>query len=267
MDLQQVFQIAGGSVIGKDHISIGKNNQDAIFYPEQYDRVLSLIVCDGCGGQPHSEVGAKLFAPLIGTAIERQLGRYPDHSFLRETGRADAFLKRIKDDALAYMRMIAINLGDSMSRAVNDLFLFTVVGAIITEEVSIFFSLGDGVIFVNGKRIQIGPWPNNEPPYLGYNLVKSTLNDENPQLLNFHIHEIAATQELEHALISSDGLVYLEAAAKKTIPGRPMTSVGYLNIVNETRQKIDWMGQKIEKEFGHLSDDATLAVIRRRPAQ
>jgi hypothetical protein len=163
------------------------------------------------------------------------------------------------------------------------MFLFTVVGAIVTEEVSVFFSLGDGVIYINGERIPIGPWSNNEPPYLAYNLVGSTLGDASPHLLNFQVQRIMATQELNHALIGSDGLTYLEAAAEKTFPGKPTIKVGpisqlweedrffknpfavqqFLNMANTARTKIDWIGQKVEKENGHLSDDTTLAVIRR----
>ncbi|EKE18826.1 MAG: hypothetical protein ACD_9C00219G0001, partial [uncultured bacterium] len=155
MNLHQTFQIAGGSTIGKDHVAIGKNNQDAIYLPERYNKALCVVVCDGCGSQASSEVGAKVFSALIGTTIERQLSKYANHAFLLEESKAAEFLKRVKDDVSAYMRMIAINLGDSLSSVVNKYFLFTTVGAIVTEEASVFFSLGDGVIFVNGERIQI----------------------------------------------------------------------------------------------------------------
>lgn len=58
------FAVTGGSVIGRNHALMGKNNQDAYKYLSNNQLTLA-VVCGGCGSCPHSEVGAKLWIKAI----------------------------------------------------------------------------------------------------------------------------------------------------------------------------------------------------------
>ncbi len=53
------FQIAAGSVTGQRHLAARRNNQDAFAWWSGRDGLVA-VVCDGCSGGAHSEVGAKL---------------------------------------------------------------------------------------------------------------------------------------------------------------------------------------------------------------
>ena len=44
-----------GTHIGREHVRIGRNNQDGVFTSPQV-----AVVTDGCSSQPQSEVGAQL---------------------------------------------------------------------------------------------------------------------------------------------------------------------------------------------------------------
>ena len=72
--MKGIFESAGGSVTGRNHIKAGKNNQDAydIFSD---DHCTLAVVCDGCGSCPHSEVGAKIGAKLWLTTLRQHLNQ------------------------------------------------------------------------------------------------------------------------------------------------------------------------------------------------
>lgn len=64
MRLSDRFEIAGGSVIGRDHLLYNKPNQDAYYY-EVRDNIIAGVVCDGCGSTPYSQVGSSLASKMI----------------------------------------------------------------------------------------------------------------------------------------------------------------------------------------------------------
>ena len=77
MNLRETFEIAVGTVIGRDHRVSGKNNQDA-FCCLMADHLIVAVVCDGCGSSPHSEVGAKIGAKIIAAEILRSISGNSD---------------------------------------------------------------------------------------------------------------------------------------------------------------------------------------------
>jgi len=54
--MKGIFEIAGGSVLGRVHRISGKNNHDEYTWV-QNDEISLAVVSDGCGGGKHSEVG------------------------------------------------------------------------------------------------------------------------------------------------------------------------------------------------------------------
>lgn len=71
MPLQDLIQVAAGTVTGRDHtfggnLVIGRGNQDAIATAWSADAdAFVAVMCDGCSSGEHSEVGAQLGANLI----------------------------------------------------------------------------------------------------------------------------------------------------------------------------------------------------------
>lgn len=216
------FQLAGGSMPGKDHLFdgnllIGKNNHDA-YAINQVSGLTVAVVADGCGSHVHSEVGAKIGAGLLSASLLKQWQR---HCALAQTkGFAVALplvLEAARQDLLSHLRVLAQAMTvDSFSQVIYDYFLFTLVGALITDSGSAFFSIGDGLIVVNGSELHLGPFPGNEPPYLSYGLLSTRWKDEE---LRFTVHRVLETRELATFLIGSDGAGDLSRSAELTLPG------------------------------------------------
>ena len=65
-------EVAAGSVAGRMHRRLARPNQDAVSWIRARRGVV-LVVCDGCGGAPRSEVGAALGARLWSRALVERL--------------------------------------------------------------------------------------------------------------------------------------------------------------------------------------------------
>ena len=258
------FQIASGSVAGRDHAGAGKNNQDAAFWVRT-DAATVLLVCDGCSSGKFSEAGALFGARITANAILQRRARPAEDSFeVLEDARL-AVLERLRElSKLAHLD------------GIQEL-LFTVVGALITPETTTLFSIGDGVVAVNGEVTVIGPFPGNAPPYLAYGLEK-----ECAAAPRFKIHRVLPSSDVQSLLIGTDGVADLIQIADQTLPGRCET-VGPLEqfwceerffknadmlrrrlaLINRSSVAADWERQSIERHIGLLRDDTTLIVAKR----
>jgi hypothetical protein len=299
------FQVAAGSILGRDHLLIGKNNQDSYHFIQNPQHLVA-VVCDGCGSSPYTEVGAHLGARLIATEIHQlllmprwsqpwskvELQFSDDHSSqsnrISTFHRINALLERVKADTLAEIRLLAKGMGDDFTKIIEDYFFFTVVGAVVTPAVSFFFHLGDGVIKVNGKSLPLtGSVAQNAPAYLAYNLVnseaKTDLSFRLPILESEKRAAFFITPEIQSFLIGSDGVGDLENASSKNLPGRdvyvgelsqlwmqdrffqnPDNVRRHLTLVNREVTRPNWENQIVERDTGHLRDDTTLVVARRK---
>jgi hypothetical protein len=266
------FQIVAGSVLGRDHANAGKNNQDAAFWI-QNDTATVLIVCDGCSSSAHSEAGAWAGAQIVCNTIAECIKRHaPDVLALSP----DLVLEDARRIALSKMRDCITLLGING----RDELLFTIVGALMTEETTVLFSIGDGLLAINGEVIRIGPYPGNAPPYLAYGLDNST-PDKAPR---FDIHRVVKTRSVQSLLIGTDGVADLQELTDRTLPGRYDT-VGPLEqfwqddryfknadmirrrlaLLNRCAATPDWERRSIDRHIGLLRDDTTLIVARRVP--
>ncbi len=254
----QSFELAGGSTIGRDHRLVPKNNQDA-WYIATNGYVTAAVVCDGCGSSPNSEIGAWLGVRLITAALLRAADR----------GQGVWGFDRVRDDVIASLRVLVLNMGNLRS-TVEDYFLFTVVGVVLTSYSARFFSAGDGMMTFNDHPpTDLGPFPENKPPYVGYGL----LGDE----VKFNVNFTVPLDGLEHFMIGCDGanqLVQLCGQNRK-LPGLSK-EIGPLSQFWEDdaifanpamisrRLKLvsrDWPPK--DPEHGLLADDTTIVVGRR----
>jgi hypothetical protein len=189
--------------------------------------------------------------------------------------------ERIKSVVLGQISVLASAMGESFSRTINDYFLFTVVGAVITKRDTFLFSIGDGVFIVNGRVVQLGPFLNNAPPYLAYNLTGSSLTDSQPEFLNIRVEPTIPTYQIQSLVIGSDGVLDLINAEGRRLPRRE-DIVGnisqfwlndlYFENSDATRRRLAIINREgAEIVFGNsavvtgglLPDDTTLIAIRR----
>ena len=253
------FEYAIGSIIGRNHVLAGKNNQDAYCIVAN-EKFIIAVVCDGCGSGKHSEVGAKLGARLVINAIADLLNQSPNQDL--EISNPE-FWNSVKINLLQKLKdFVSLSNGDL--EFVNDHLLFTILGAVITSSETVTFSMGDGAIAINGKLNQIPAYPNNAPPYLAYGLYK-------PEAINFEIHDRLPTSELESLLIATDGiddLVKVEDINQFWQEDRyfknPDAVRRKLAMLNREETKPDWNKRELIKRSGVLSDDTSLVVIRKK---
>lgn len=275
------IDVATGSVVGRDHRRTGKNNQDALAWAPLEQEGIVAVVCDGCGSQPHSEVGARLGASLMVQVVIQQLTR---------TSLADAgFWSAVQQQMLKRLRWLARQLGGEntkdltkdLVKTVQHHLLFTLLGAVITPEETVIFGLGDGVYALNGEIHPLGPYAHNAPPYLAYHLLPAEILNFEPPPLQVHLQRPTAT--VQTLLLGSDGVLDLIAAASSLLPGKaePVGELSQfwqdayfqnrdrirrrLTLINRDITRADWKQQQLVKHSGLLPDDTTLVCLRRRP--
>lgn len=278
--MNEIFEIAGGSVIGREHRLAGRNNQDA-YYWMKTDNLIIALVCDGCGSSQYSEVGARLGARLVAEVILKNASQLTSQSTVTKDDFSD-FLEGVRREALAHLSVLAIAMGSDFKETINDYFLFTVLGAIMTPSITAIFSLGDGIYWINGQMFEIGPFENNEPPYLAYSLVNSSLGLP-PEFLQFQVQNILPTDQVQSLLIATDGIHDFVKSADKKMPAKeelvgPVSQFwqedGYFANQDKIRRKLFLVNRDIVtynrqehqlvRENGLLRDDTTMVVARRR---
>lgn len=276
-----MFQIIGGSIVGRDHYQNKYNNQDA-FHIEKSGDFIAIAVCDGCGDKTvasFSEVGAQIAARLLSHSILAYAKTYSEGN-ISISDDATYFWELIRQEVLANIRFICRQMGDDLLEVVSKYFLFTSLAVLITPDLAQFVSIGDGVMFVNGEETKIGPFPNNMPPYLGYALLKTSMDSS---LIRFQIQKTLPTSELLSFVLATDGLSELVTAEETIVPTsknpvgpisqfwendlyfkNPFALTRRLNVINKDRQTLDFDKGKINLELGLLHDDTTLVVGRRK---
>ncbi len=280
------IQIAAGSIPGRDHLGrgevlLGRNNQDA-FFVERTEQVIAAVVTDGCGSAPHSEVGARLGARLLAKTLVQSYRRAPGVE-LSDALVSEAFVERLRTEILRKLRLFALQLAcdaAEFANVIRDYLLFTSVAVLVTPRHTLVFSLGDGVVAINGAVTALGPFPENRPPYLAYGLVSSSFA-QTPELLRFQIHTVLPTSELNSLLIGTDGAADLVNLEGRKVPGKDefLGSLGefwenesYFRNPDGLRRRLSVLNREVrrfnpdtgvpESESGLLRDDTTLAVLR-----
>ncbi len=292
------FELAAGSVPGRRHLGSGnllsgKNNQDAMGFLAKQECII-LTVHDGCGSTPHSEFGARIGATLLPIVIAEELRNHGAPKV-----ECKSFWESVKVKMLERIESI-ISLccpgemgSEARSNFARNHFLFTALGALLTEELTIVFGIGDGAFAINGKLTTIGPFPDNAPDYLCRSLVSRA---EAP---DFVVHARIRTELLETLVIGTDGMQDLVNAATKRIPGKarivgdldqlflqeflfssfesdtvndsvPLDSLtGWLRQINSEVTKLSFDEDQnpiIKRDEGLLPDDTTLMALKRSRA-
>lgn len=263
------FQLASGGVIGRDHRQTFRNYQDArlVLRTARYSLA---IVADGCGSGEHSEVGAATGVKLVAESVDHELAT---------RGMSRFSWSRVQRRVLTRLDLFADWLGGNYRQTVENYLLFTINGILLTDELAIFFALGDGIVVVNDQVRNLGPFPGNMPPYLGYALISDRLNID-PAMIQLRPIQEKPLSEVDHFLLGSDGIGDFIAAADKTLPGlsthcgeisqfwtQDRFFTGNPDLISRTLRLAgrDW--PKRDPVPGLLPDDTTLVVGRRQPSE
>jgi hypothetical protein len=250
-------------VTGRDHRLMGKNNQDAYGF-RWVGPIAIAVVCDGCGSGRHSEVGAQWGARVALETIAQAVDP--------ETLDQPSVWEQIQRSLLDQLQSLLTSLGGNLRQTIRDYGLFTLVGAVLTPAGGVVFSLGDGLVIVDGVVSRLGPFPNNQPPYLAYGLLEDTAP--------FQVRSLPAATAV---LVGTDGVEDLLAAAANPLPGKsePVGPISQfwddryftnpdqirrrLTLINRDVLQPDWSTQQLSHHHGWLRDDTTFVVLRRTP--
>ncbi|MCR4280118.1 MAG: protein phosphatase 2C domain-containing protein [Candidatus Komeilibacteria bacterium] len=265
--MKDLFEIAGGSVIGRHHRQSGRNNQDAFCILPGNDSIIA-VVTDGCGSSPGSEVGAKLGAQLIANSLKRNLSLNISSTRYWDT---------VRLDVLRELYWLTRPNPSGANRFIEDYGLFTAIAAVIHEDRLVIAAIGDGLIVCNDNYIALGPFSDNQPPYIAYGLFQPM-----DQRFMWQMKVQEKTAAISHLLIATDGIGDYVAAANKIVPGQdrevgpllnfwtedryfknPDSVRRQLTLVNRDVSRPLWQESRMEVQNGHLTDDTTLVVIRK----
>lgn len=265
------FEAAAGSVPGRAHALAGSPSQDAFVLSVRPEAVVA-VVADGCGSAEHSEVGAWIGAHAVASEVGRALG--PELA-------DPAFWEGVQAAAIAALRGTAAAMGGDLPEIVRRFFLFTVVGAVVAGDLAAVFSVGDGVVAVNGEVIRLGPFPDNAPPYLGHALC----GEQRAADLRLVVHRTLPAAEVASLLVATDGAAEWDEVERRCLPGTSETVGPFAQLweddrhfrhpdalrrrlarMNRPHARPDWHARRIDREPGLLGDDTTVAVIRARDA-
>ncbi len=264
------FEVAAGSVIGRTHRLRDRPNQDA-YQVRQTERSLIAVVADGCSSGRYSQIGSQLGVNAVVQGLSQALLRSP-------SCQNSDFWQAIHQAWLEQLRAFIAAMGGDAASVIQDYGLFTIVGVCMTPELTSIFAIGDGIIGLNGSISILGPFPDNAPPYLAYGLGDWNSGQAGLQLLSQ-----CPTETVNSVLIGTDGVQDLLEVAGKPMPGRsevvpdlkefwecdryfrnPDQVRRQLALINRDSLKPDWEKQQLVAASGLLPDDATLVTIRRK---
>ncbi len=163
----QTVGFACGSVVGKDHARVGRNNQDGCAVAVDGALVVG-VVTDGCGSQPSSEVGARMGAAFLARWVLREL---------KQRGELDVSVlpERALGALVHWLRRTALELGDEaeLPATLERSFLFTFLCVAQAFGRTLVFGVGDGVVWVDGQSVVLDAGEDNAPDYAAYDVLSA----------------------------------------------------------------------------------------------
>jgi hypothetical protein len=160
--------------------------------------------------------------------------------------------------------------------------LFTIIGVVITPALTTVFGLGDGIYGINGVLTPLGPFPNNAPPYLAYQLGGANWEFAGLSGCQLQVYAQQATGTIQSLLLGTDGVQDLIARETQSLPGKtelvgslrqfwerdryfqnPDAIRRRLTLINRDRPQPDWQQHRLNPQPGLLPDDTSLISIRR----
>lgn len=255
--MNNTIEVATGSVAGRRHRKRCQPNQDAVAWERVAGWGTVMVVCDGCGGAARSEVGAAVGARLWARALAVRAARGEA---------ADAALfEAAAGDVLEHLRALAAAMAGEPTAAIVDHLMFTTVAAVVTDETVVVHAIGDGVIGLGDAVRVVGPFPDNQPPYLAQALLGGQ-----PRGATW----VADPREIDHLIIATDGATALvEGPAgdaglttfiNDVVFRNPALLGCRLSLLAEDAVEIDWEARRIDRRAALLDDDTTLAIARWR---
>ena len=229
----------GATVTGARHARLGRNGQDGVAAWSSGDTGC-VVVCDGCGSGASSEVGARLGAQLFARALAARIA-----------DGVDAFTAARTEVVHAIAALVEQMPGDRLV-ALREHFLFTVVAATLVGDAAIVWAVGDGAYAIDGRTTTLGPFPDNQPPYVAYDLVGA------PPIAH------VAMARASSIVVATDGAeaVDLEMFSAARFVAHPDALRRQLAVLARTVETVDWDARRVVRVPSLLQDDCAIGLLR-----
>lgn len=242
------FRVSWGSVPGREHLRLGRNNQDGLAVHLE-DDLIAAAVTDGCSAAPESEVGARLAAAWLAAHAPR-LWRHDPSGF---PAALEAALRGFLERSVTEIT----SAGLPREAVLQRFFLFGFLLVVMDPGETMVVGAGDGVLSMDGEHEVLQPGEGNAPDYPGYALLGTGAG-------RLRVHAHRSTRGLDSLLLATDGAVPLVGPAV-TSPGSLFTTSGRLTFPDRPRalqKRLNVLGSRP----GLLGDDTTLVHLERRAA-
>ncbi|MFN0251941.1 MAG: protein phosphatase 2C domain-containing protein [Kofleriaceae bacterium] len=317
MNTKSSMRGAAAAVSGARHVRLGRNGQDAAAMwiggavgagSAAVGHIGAVVVCDGCGSGASSEVGARLGAQLVLAAIVRRLGAVlldpasPEPLDVASIDRESldgAFWGLVRSDVVRALDVIVRSMTDARSpsvpawvareQIVHDHFLFTTIAAVMIDDVIAVWAIGDGAYAIDAGVRELGPFENNQPPYLGYDLLADAAHLDarrvdpqriDPQRIDPQIgpQRDSEAPDACHArarievtrgssvIVATDGVAEIgldRFAGVDRFVAHPDALRRHLALLARTDERIDWDARRVMREPALLQDDGAVAMLVR----
>lgn len=231
-------------VTGARHLRVGKNGQDAAAAWVGDDCGV-VVVCDGCSSGAFSEVGARLGCQLALRLIRDELAA--------ERARPRDVWPVVREKLAAELARIADAMPGERERVVHDHFLFTIVAAAWRGDEVAVWAMGDGGYAIGDRVVELGPFDNNQPPYLGYDLLGE------PQ----ESHLEVADASCGRVTVATDGVLEIGLAGlvEPKHFDHPDALRRRLAVLAKPGERIDWEARRVVRTPAGLQDDGGIAAL------
>jgi hypothetical protein len=239
---------SAAAVVGARHLRAARNGQDAAAV-WLGDGAGVVVVCDGCSSGASSEVGARLGARLFAGAVAARLrgGELPTERALWESARTET--------VRALSELVERMAGDRV-QALHDQFLFTIVAGAVTTAGAAVWALGDGAYSFGDRTRVLGPFDDNAPPYLAYDLLGE------PRAASFEVAPASCAALVVATDGASDLDTPLETFTAAKLVEHPDALRRHLTLLARSHERIVWDERRVARTPARLQDDCAVAVLR-----
>jgi len=246
------ISITAAAVTGARHQRASRNGQDAVATWRGADSAV-VVVADGCGSGPSSEVGARLGATLFARLLGARLARAGNE----RVDRAETWAAT-RVDVVAGLADLLERVPGDRAQLIHDCWLFTIVAAAVTPDGAAVWALGDGAYSFGDHTRVLGPFADNQPPYLAYDLLGD------PREAHFAI----APAGRGTIIIATDGACDLDSGLERfatpRLVGHPDALRRQLAILARGTERIEWDERRVVRTPAMLQDDCAVGVLQWR---
>jgi hypothetical protein len=240
---------AVATVVGARHVRAGRNGQDAAVAWRGGEAAV-VVVADGCSSGTSCEVGARLGALVFARALGERIAAGAEIV-------DEAMWGAARDELVEVLATLADRIGGEREQVIRDQFLFTLVAAAVTPAHATVWAVGDGVYALGHQALVLGPFEDNQPPYVGYDLLGDAAT----------AHFAIAT-DCDHVVIATDGATDIPDGLARFASPRFVTHPDALRrelaVLTRPSERIVWHERRVARAPAVLQDDCAVGVIRRR---